>query len=609
MLFGPILSAELVRVARQRRWYVLRVLLGLGLLMLLWAGYEQSLAGISSVSMVFDQDTMRWIILRMLPPLALGQALALILLTPALTAGAIAEEKQRKTLHYILASRLTSLEIVGGKLAARVTMVLLPIFLGLPVLVMLALLGGIEPTVLLLVYAGAFTTVLFEASLAILVSTLARRGREAMLWTVLVGLVWFFGPTILAGIDDWTGPWTGVYERWIGPWNDHLLMLTPIGLLTRQSGASRMAPATWAPAATWMIVHQAAGSALLTLAASCWLRPVFRRQDGAPVKSLARGPIGRLLRRRWRPRPHIGDRPMIWKEIHATPGSNICLLISALTVATVLLLALGPISDWLKVAWVEFWHPSHAFGDGPGSFELNRILRRAATYLFCVWSVLLAIDAGSSIGREREGDTWVSLTATPLSGLEILVGKLAGSIWATRHLAYAIAGVWVFGLVLGAFHPVGLLVAAVEMVGLAALVLALGTSASLQARTTMRGIGLAVGLLFFLALGVPAIVSIFWPGSPVVAALCPHLTFYFSMVSHREFPEIVQGIRIGEMPTTAPPGFYVAAGPVMLAYFAIAPVLLWSAYRQLERVLDRPHRLPPRRGASGAPLATTVAPA
>ena len=47
------------------------------------------------------------------------QVVAVLALTPAMVAGTIADEKQRKTLHYLLASQLSSLEIVGGKLAAR----------------------------------------------------------------------------------------------------------------------------------------------------------------------------------------------------------------------------------------------------------------------------------------------------------------------------------------------------------------------------------------------------------------------------------------------------------------------------------------------------------
>ena len=43
----------------------------------------------------------------------------ILVLVPALVSGVIADEKQRKTLHYLLTSRLDDLEIVVGKLNAE----------------------------------------------------------------------------------------------------------------------------------------------------------------------------------------------------------------------------------------------------------------------------------------------------------------------------------------------------------------------------------------------------------------------------------------------------------------------------------------------------------
>ena len=48
MPFGPIIDAELTRLARHGAWYVLRVALGLGLLSLLYSGYEGAAPGLRS---------------------------------------------------------------------------------------------------------------------------------------------------------------------------------------------------------------------------------------------------------------------------------------------------------------------------------------------------------------------------------------------------------------------------------------------------------------------------------------------------------------------------------------------------------------------------------
>ena len=102
------------------------------------------------------------------------QGIAILLLTPALIAGVIADERQRKTLYYLLASRLTSGEIVLGKLASRLLHVGVFLALGLPILSLLTLFGGVNPRVILLTYAGTASTAIFLAGLSVLVSTTSR---------------------------------------------------------------------------------------------------------------------------------------------------------------------------------------------------------------------------------------------------------------------------------------------------------------------------------------------------------------------------------------------------------------------------------------------------
>ena len=86
---------------------------------------------------------------------ALGQMLLVLTLTPALVAGVIADEKQRKTLHYLLASRLSGPEIVIGKLLGGMLHVGVLLAVSVPVLSMLVLLGGIDPMVILLACGAA----------------------------------------------------------------------------------------------------------------------------------------------------------------------------------------------------------------------------------------------------------------------------------------------------------------------------------------------------------------------------------------------------------------------------------------------------------------------
>ena len=70
----------------------------------------------------------------------------------------IANEKQRKTLHYLLSSRLTSGEIVLGKLLARMLHVAVFLAIGLPIMSLLTLFGGVDPLWVVMSTAGTVST-------------------------------------------------------------------------------------------------------------------------------------------------------------------------------------------------------------------------------------------------------------------------------------------------------------------------------------------------------------------------------------------------------------------------------------------------------------------
>ena len=74
---------------------------------------------------------------------AIWQMVMVVLLTPAMVAGVIAEERERKTMPSLLASGLTSGEIVLGKLCARLFHLGCFVALGMPILVLVERFGGV----------------------------------------------------------------------------------------------------------------------------------------------------------------------------------------------------------------------------------------------------------------------------------------------------------------------------------------------------------------------------------------------------------------------------------------------------------------------------------
>src|SRR5262249_28646460 len=113
------------------------------------------------------------------------QFAVVILLTPAYTAGAIAEEKDRKTLEFLLATDLRNREIVLSKLATRLANMTMLVLTGLPVLSFIQFFGGIDPNLLLVAFATLGLTMASLASLSILNSVLVKRPRDAIVLTYL----------------------------------------------------------------------------------------------------------------------------------------------------------------------------------------------------------------------------------------------------------------------------------------------------------------------------------------------------------------------------------------------------------------------------------------
>lgn len=487
MLLGPVFSNELLTTARRKRYYAVRFVYGAILLFFVWMNDPVFRPSYSAPgrSVMSIQEVAR-----------LGQALfytlitvqtvAVIVLTPALVAGVIAEERQRKTLHYLLASRLTSAEIVLGKLGARVLHVLVFLGIGLPVLSLLSLFGGVDPRIVALAFAMTVSTALFLAALCILISTHARRPREAISLSYLVVLSWLFVPSFITIIMPFLGGnWITIYH-WIRPVNEWIAPSSPMYLVITAGPRGFRGQAAIVEMVAWMFALQCVYGLLFVLIAVLRVRPVGRN-EGAEG---ARGWQGRLQRlSRMLPRRECGDDAMMWKERYTSRTSALTKLVTSLVVLAAL--------AGLAYLTVDYGMPAFAelanYGYGSESPQPNRIsfngyLRGMCTLIYVLWALAVASSASAGVTSEREGDTWTSLVSTPLNGTEILRAKLIGAIWATRWAGVVLAGLWVVGLVAGSIHPIGLFAVVIETVVFVWFASALGTYLSLRSRSSGRAL-------------------------------------------------------------------------------------------------------------------------
>ncbi len=128
--------------------------------------------------------------------LAEFQVLLLLFVTPALTASAIAGEKERQTYDLLLTTRLTAFSIITGKLVMSLAYVFLLLFMSLPLFALAFLFGGVSPQQLLLTMLVLAMTALTVGSISLLVSTLIRKVQVA----TVVAYVLSFGLVLGSGI-------------------------------------------------------------------------------------------------------------------------------------------------------------------------------------------------------------------------------------------------------------------------------------------------------------------------------------------------------------------------------------------------------------------------
>jgi ABC-type transport system involved in multi-copper enzyme maturation permease subunit len=493
MIPGPVFHAELLTTARRARYYAIRFAYGMILLFFvvqtvgegrasgnaLWQGSEISIADMAATGQAIFLT------------IAVFQAVAVLVLTPALVAGAVADEKQRKTLPYLMASRLSGTEIILGKLLSRFLHVGILLAVGLPVMSLISLFGGVEPALVLLVYAGTLSTAWFLAALAILVSTLSRRPREANAQVYILELAWLFGPALVAVLlARGGGVWLSAYQ-WIGPVNDVLRRSSPYAIVEAASG-------DLANAMAWMIALQATAGLGFVLVAIALLRPLARlegdqaRRRGGLFKKSGRKPWMRY-------RPALEDDAMLWKERHATWASAIIRLeVGFLAiVAGAMLVYTG--SPYVAEAFIELWQHGYSADAAYGARAAFSIyLRVACTLLYAAWCLVVASLAAGAVVGEREQDTWTSLVATPLGGDEILRAKLLGVLWRTRGFGVALLVLWLLGVASGAVHPLGLAAVALETAVFVWFAAALGIWCSLAATSGARAQAATMAILIAL---------------------------------------------------------------------------------------------------------------
>jgi ABC-type transport system involved in multi-copper enzyme maturation permease subunit len=533
-LFGPVLVYDLVRTARRGQLVAHRCLYALLIILILvvvcWFQGHDLLKLLTGLQLTIKQRAA--LSGAVFASFMMVQYAMVLIVTPTYTAGAIAKEKERRTLELLLATDLSNREIVLGMLTARLANLFLLVLAGLPILSLLEFLGGVEPNLVLAGFVTTGMTLLSVGGLSILVSVHAKSTIGATIYTYLWLMIFFvylcplFGSLASSG-GAWLDPDSDRASAWV-IWGATaaftivhglialLCVLAAIQQLRNAAlGTEERRPPDLVPARPVLAPkprparpgepmanltradlrkphRQVEGQPLLTRAEAGW----GPYSDGASPRAMSRRPLpppSPWLRKL----PPVGSDALLWKELNVEQSFN------PSHVAVILPFAMAMGIGLLVFFSMLFYALETRESVSAASNHWVRVL---GTPLACILFLLVAVGASGRVSRERERQTLEGLFLLPCSREAILFAKWLASMLSVRWLVGCLVVIWSLGLLTGGVSPASFpLLVAATLVFLAFLA-SLGLWLSTLMPSTMRAtlFTLLVGLLFILGPGFMA---------------------------------------------------------------------------------------------------------
>ena len=197
LLFGPVFTREVVIAPRRTRIYIARSAYAAALLLLICTAWLV-LTGTQIVRDVSDLAQFAGLVFQILAPLQLALA---VFFSAMLAASAVAQEKDRRTFVLLLLTNLSNQELVLGKLLASLLQVLVMFAAGLPVFMLLSLLGGISVGQIARTAAVTVASILVCGSLGSTLALWREKTFQALALFVLILVLWLaLGEMLAAGV-------------------------------------------------------------------------------------------------------------------------------------------------------------------------------------------------------------------------------------------------------------------------------------------------------------------------------------------------------------------------------------------------------------------------
>lgn len=478
MFVGPVFTRQ-AAIAPRRVWFfaarTVFVAALFGIVLTSW----QLLIGSQRVENLGDLAWFGAAVTRILAPLQLAVAMPFSAL---LVASAVALEKDRKTLELLLMTNLSNSELVLGKLFAGMLTVIMVVVAALPLLMIVALLGGVSFGQIVRIEAVTLASALVAGSLGSTIALWREKTFQALSITTLVIVLWLVAWEIVA-TGAFGQTWFGMpIDNWavaMSPWRAIQAAAEPI------YGSEGIAELFYGPVG-WFAAFAAIATLLLNGLAIARVRiwnPTRELQLAEAEDADAKTDVHRApgkVRQVW-------DNPVLWREI-CTRAYGKKVVIVRLAYWVVMVVCLG--------ALVMSSRSADGAAHGPTAAA------QSVTALLVVSLILLNSAAVTAITSERDSRALDLLLVTDLSPKEIVFGKLLGAFYTAKEMVLLPLVVFAYlryGEFLTTEQLVFLFAGWVVMTVFAAT---LGLHAGITYANSRTAIATSVGTLIFLFLGV-----------------------------------------------------------------------------------------------------------
>lgn len=473
ILFGPIFQKDVRTAGRKRGTYIMRGLYAAALLALVaiaFAGMQSEMAFFTGVRRLQRLQTLApWMAIM----IVWFQFIALCLAAPIFTGPAICDEKRARTLPALMTTPLTAAQIVLGTLSSRVVQLVILALLATPLLLAIRVFGGLDARVVFAATCMGVSAALLGAALGLMFSVWHKRGTSAAIFALLTLVLMMGAPAAVEGVIYYIANDFDTYvavKQEPYPYHQNILATcTPavMGFLTESAvmgGELRSMEFDWIivghdtirnkvvaiplAAPMWAVntAYNLALAALVTLYTTRALRRVMLKEaaEGVSTEQAPRGarkkaqppptpaeggvatpPVGEMAHsdeaagvgREAAQSREVSDHPVLWREVRqATFGSRKWFrVIGVLTVAGLIAL---------------YWWA----GTNQGRFSIQDVLASEGLHgaMMILGGIVIMIQpvfmTTGSIAGEREARTWDTLLTAPLTGRQIMLGKIAGAL-------------------------------------------------------------------------------------------------------------------------------------------------------------------------------------